>query len=106
LIKGWKIHPSIELQDIKQSLYSAQELDEMKCLAGKYEALFSKRSQKYKPLKVAEKVKTDNDYRHFLLSDYSFLKRPVLVYDSIIFIGNSAETEQKISVFLSDLETR
>ena len=34
----------------------------------------------------------ENDYKKLLLSHYSFLKRPVLIINKKLFIGNSKET--------------
>jgi arsenate reductase-like glutaredoxin family protein len=61
----------------------------MKKLAGSYEALFSKRAQLYKKRNLKEKQLSEEDYRALLLEHYTFLKRPVLIYDENIFIGNS-----------------
>ena len=61
----------------------------MKKLSGSYEALFSKRAQLYKKRNLKEKQLSEEDYRALLLEHYTFLKRPVLIYDENIFIGNS-----------------
>jgi arsenate reductase (glutaredoxin) len=101
ILKEWNPGSEIELQDIKEKLYTASELDEMRELAGSYEALFSKRALKYKEWNVKELVKKDEDYRTFLLKDYTFLKRPVLVVDNHLFSGNSAKTVAEAKSFLS-----
>lgn len=103
ILKEWHVDASIEVQDIKENLYTEQELDEMRELAGSYEAIFSKRALKYKEWNVKELVKKDEDYRAFLLKDYTFLKRPVLVVDKRIFAGNSAKTVSEAKSFLAGL---
>lgn len=68
------------------------QLDEMKELAGSYEALFSKRAIKYKELGLKNKALTERDYRQLILDEYTFLKRPVIIEGSHIFIGSDKRT--------------
>ncbi len=75
-------------QDIKTQRISSKQLEEMHSLAGSYEALFSRRSMKYKSLGLAQKVLSEQDYRELILQEYTFLKRPVFIIDKDIFIGN------------------
>lgn len=82
----------VALQDIKTEPITPEQLDEMKALAGSYEALFSRRAMKYKSMGLAEKSLTESDYRALILEEYTFLKRPVTIVGSSIFIGNSAAT--------------
>lgn len=77
------------LREIKSEPITAKELDAMKKLAGSYEALFSRRSMKYRPMGLHERTLTEKDYRKYILQEYSFLKRPVMVLDDRIFIGNA-----------------
>ncbi|MBV7528666.1 arsenate reductase [Chitinophaga jiangningensis] len=75
------------LQDIKKEKITDAQLKEMKELAGSYEALFSRRSQKYRPMGLHEKELTEKDYHDLILEEYSFLKRPVAIADGKIYIG-------------------
>ena len=89
------------MQDIKTEEIAVQQLEQMKDLAGSYEALFSRRAIQYKVRDLKNKSLTEKDYRNLILEEYTFLKRPVLVIDKEIFIGNAAETinraKQKIN---------
>jgi arsenate reductase len=78
-----------ELQEIKTTPITVAQLDEMYKLSGSYEALFSKRAKKYKQMDLKNQTVTEKDYRQLLLDEYTFLKRPVLIIDNTIFIGNS-----------------
>ena len=78
-----------ELQDIKTEPITAAQLDEMKKLAGSYEALFSKIALKYRSLGLNEMKLTKKDYRKYILQEYTFLKRPVMIVGNEIFIGNA-----------------
>ncbi len=81
--------PDVEWREIKSKGITPKELDAMKELAGSYEALFSRRAMKYRSLGLNDIVLTEIDYRKWILEEYTFLKRPVLVLDDQIFIGNA-----------------
>lgn len=76
-------------QDIKTESITPSQLEEMKTLAGSYESLFSKRSRQYRAMRLHEKALTEKDYKKLILEEYTFLKRPVLLIDNEIFVGNS-----------------
>lgn len=84
------------LQDIKKDKITPEQLDEMKKLAGSYEALFSRRSQKYGPMGLAEKELTEEDYRSLILEEYTFLKRPVVIIGKKIFVGSEKRTVESL----------
>lgn len=78
-----------ELQDIKTQPITARQLDELKKMAGSYEALFSSVALKYRALGLNTMTLTEKDYRTYILQEYTFLKRPVVVIGKDIFIGNA-----------------
>lgn len=84
-----------ELREIKQAPISAEELDQMKEMSGSYEALFSRRAQKYKQMELSKKQLTESDYRSLILQEYTFLKRPVMIINDKIFVGNAAKTVEQ-----------
>ena len=77
------------MQDIKTELITEKQIDEMQKMAGSYEALFSRVALKFRAWKLNEKKLTEKDYRKYILEEYTFLKRPVIIVDDKIFIGNS-----------------
>ncbi len=76
-------------QDIKTEKSTPSQLDEMKRAVGSYEALFSRIARKYKELGLSEKSLIENDYKKFILEEYTFLKRPVIFIGKKVFVGNS-----------------
>ena len=68
----------------------------MKKMAGTYEALFSRRAIKYKEWKLKDKLLTEKDYRKYILEEYTFLKRPVIIWDDKIFVGSENKTVELI----------
>jgi arsenate reductase (glutaredoxin) len=90
---------NITLQDIKKESVTEEQLDEMKKISGSYESLFSKRAINYTKLGLKNKQLQESDYKKYILSDYTFLKRPVLIYNNKIVVGNSPkEVSQYISI--------
>jgi arsenate reductase len=86
--------PDFELKDIKKKPITTEELVQLKALSGSYEALFSKRAMLYKELGLKEKNLSEVDFKGYILEHYTFLKRPVLVFNDTIFIGNSAKVTE------------
>jgi arsenate reductase (glutaredoxin) len=89
ILKELKPGKGYVLQDIKTGAITPQQIDEMKAMAGSYEALFSRIALKFRAWKLNEKKLTEKDYRKYILEEYTFLKRPVIIIDKKIFIGNS-----------------
>jgi arsenate reductase len=79
------------LQDIKTNNISAEDLDWLKSKVGTYEALFSRRALKFRAMGLHEKTLSEQDYRDLILQEYTFLKRPVIVLDDKVFVGNTAK---------------
>ena len=89
IIKETRITPDkFEMQDIKTCSITPEQLEEMKEMAGSYEALFSRRAMKYKEWGLKNKQLTEKDYRNYILKEYTFLKRPVVIVNDKIFIGS------------------
>ncbi|WP_069676480.1 arsenate reductase family protein [Formosa sp. Hel1_33_131] len=91
ILNHLELGADFELQDIKKTPMTAEELEHLKTLSGSYEALFSKRAKLYKELGLKEKALQEEDYKNYILKHYTFLKRPVLVLDDQLFVGNSSK---------------
>lgn len=101
IIKDTKIDSKgFDMQDIKPEKITAAQLDEMKKMAGSYEALFSRRAMKYKEMGLKDKKLTENDYRKLILEEYTFLKRPVVIMNSNIFIGSEKKNVELLKAAL------
>ena len=88
------------LQDIKTEKITPGQLEEMKAMAGSYEALFSRRAMKYKEMDLKNKPLKETDYRDLILKEYTFLKRPVVVIGRQIFAGSEKKTLSAIKEHL------
>lgn len=89
ILKEWNPDKSVVLQDIKTEKITAKQIDEMMKIAGSYEALFSRVALKYRSLGLNKMKLVEEDYRKYILEEYTFLRRPVLIIDNEIFIGNA-----------------
>jgi len=96
IIKEVGFPDDFEFQDIKFNKITEFQIDEMKNLAGSFEALFSRRARNYKAFGLANKNLSDIDIRNYILKDYTFLKRPVVIIDDSIFIGNSINNVEQV----------
>lgn len=92
ILKELDLLDSPDLQDIKKEQITPEQLEEMKVLAGSYEALFSRKAMKFRAQGLHEKTLSENDYRDLILEEYTFLKRPVIVLENQLFVGNSKKT--------------
>ena len=100
ILREWPTENSI-LREIKTQPITPEELEQMKALSGSYESLFSKRAMKYRGLGLHEMNLTEEDYKKQILEEYTFLKRPVLVTETEIFIGNSKKVVEAAKTALS-----
>jgi arsenate reductase len=90
-----------EMQDIKFEKITPAQLEQMKNMAGSYEALFSRRALKYMELGLKNKTLNEKDYRKYILEDYTFLKRPVIIVNDKIFAGSEKKTIEALKKALN-----
>ena len=67
---------------------SEEDLDAMKERVGSYEALFSRRAMKFRSMGLSEMNLSEQDYRALILGEYTFLKRPVFLFESDVTVGS------------------
>lgn len=96
IIKDLQLDTKFDLHDIKANKISGDELEQMKNLAGSYEALFSRRSMKYRPMGLHLKQLSEDDYKNLILEEYTFLKRPVVVDGDFISVGNAPKDIEQL----------
>ncbi|PKP12865.1 MAG: arsenate reductase [Bacteroidetes bacterium HGW-Bacteroidetes-3] len=84
------------LQEIKTEPITVKQLDELFALTKNYEVLFSKMAKKYKEMDLKSQQLTEKDYRQLILDEYTFLKRPVIINEQEVYVGN---TKKRIDIF-------
>ena len=95
-MKTLPLPEEVEKIDIKKHPITDQQLEILYKLSGCYEDLFNKRARKYKELDLKNKNLTDQEIKQYILKEYTFLKRPVVVHEKQIFIGNSKKTIENL----------
>ncbi len=90
------------LQEIKTEPITVDQLEEMKNLSGSYESLFSRRAKKYKAMDLKNENLSEKDYKQLILEEYTFLKRPVIMMNKKIFIGNSKNNIEHLNQYFEN----
>ena len=102
IAKELSIDDTVSQIDIKKNPITNSELEVLYQITGSYEDLVNKRAQLFKQNNLKDQNLNEEAYRALLLEHYTFLKRPVLLHDKIIFIGNSAKTVTAAKIFLDE----
>ena len=89
-IKGeLNLPANVALQNTKEHPITQEQIEFLKEQSGSYENLFNRRAQLYRGRGLHEKNLTEADYKDLLLDHYTFIKRPILIFNEQAHIGNS-----------------
>ena len=89
ILKELELPQTVNLQNTKEQPATVEQIEYLKEQSGTYESLFNRRAQLYRGRNLHEKDLSENDYKNLLLDHYTFLKRPILIYNNMAYIGNS-----------------
>lgn len=89
------------LQDIKKNPITADQLDFLKEFSGSYEILFSKRARKFQGSELKNQELSEKDYKEWMLKEYTFLKRPVIYFNSKLHVGSTPRQIEDIITFVN-----
>jgi len=92
ILKELELPDSIKHQNTKEHPVTEKQVEFLKEQSGSYESLFNRRAQLYRGRNLHEKDLKEADYKELLLDHYTFIKRPILIYNGKAFIGNSKKT--------------
>jgi arsenate reductase len=93
--KELSLPTEVELQDIKKNPITEEQLEMLYSQVGSYEGLINNRARKFKELGLSPKDVSEEKRKELLLQDYTFLKRPVLIWDDKFFVGNAKKTVEE-----------
>ncbi len=102
IAKELVIDNTISQIDVKKNPITTSQLEILYKIVGNYEDLVNKRAQLFKQRNLKDKNLNEMEYKALLLDHYTFLKRPLLIYDEHVFIGNSANTVSAAKSFLNE----
>ena len=83
-------------QDVKHQPITEAELDFLKGEVGRYELLFNKRAKLYREKDLKDKTLSDDDYKKLILEHYSFLKRPIIIINNRVIVGNATKIIKEV----------
>ena len=89
-------------RELKKNPIIESELNELYLVSKSYESLLNKRAKLYQEYKLKDKNLSDDEYKKYLLEHYTFLNRPIFLFENNIFIGNSEKNIQSLETFLSN----
>ena len=84
------------LQEVKTKPITKKQLEELYSITNSYEVLFSRRAKKYTQMDLKNQNLTEKDYKQLLLDEYTFLKRPIIINDDEVLVGNTKKNVSKI----------
>ncbi len=76
-----------EVRDIKEEPLSREEVEKLAKMLGGAEELFSRRAVKYREMKLSEQEVSEDEMLDLMASEYTFLKRPILVRNGQALAG-------------------
>ena len=92
IINIWSPNNELSLIDLKKNPINQKQLKELYGLSKSYESLFNKRAQLFREFKKKNPFPTEADYKKLILEHYTFLKRPILLINDKLVIGNSKKS--------------
>ena len=102
IINDLKQIRSFKKIDLKISPINEIELNILFKYSKSFEKLFNKRCQLIKKMNLNLKSLNENDFKKLILSHYTFLKRPMILFNKNLFIGNNKDTIAKLKKALNE----
>ena len=93
---------NFELINIKNQHIDEKTLDWLAEQHGSYEALFNKRAMKYRAQGLNNETLTEAQWKQHILSEYTFLKRPIVIIDGVSYAGNAKKTVEAAKQAMAD----
>jgi arsenate reductase len=75
--------------DVKENQLSKKEVQKLVKLVGGEDKLFSKRAMKYRSMGLNEMELSNEDLLNYMVEEYTFIRRPVLVFGDTGLAGFS-----------------
>ncbi|MEZ4910116.1 MAG: arsenate reductase [Saprospiraceae bacterium] len=91
-----------EMVDIKHENITEDVLDYAKTRLGSYLKLFNTKCLLYRDIPQEKRPKRDIGYRKFILSHYTYLKRPVIIDGEKVFSGSEKENLIALETFFAE----
>ncbi len=102
IIKSLGIEDAPFLQNVKEAMVTPEQLRFLYNHTNNYEQLINKRGRVYAQLKREGAVFSEAVYKALLEKEYSCLKRPILIWNNNVFLGNSKATVAAMKTALDE----
>ena len=102
IIKELKLDSSFIFREIKSNPLTIMEIEMIHDLSKSYESVFNKRAKLFSEKNLKNITLSESEYKNFILENYTFLKRPVIITGEKIFIGNSKENILELKKHLGE----
>ena len=102
IIKELKLDSSFTFREIKSKPLTIMEIEMIHDLSKSYESVFNKRAKLFSEKNLKNITLSESEYKNFILENYTFLKRPVIITGEKIFIGNSKENILELKKHLGE----
>lgn len=102
IIKELNIEDASYLQDVKLQKASSKQLAFLYAHTQSYEALINKRGRVFAQLKREGMIFTEDLYKNLLENEYSCLKRPILIWNNNVYLGNAKKTVAQMKTALDE----
>ena len=102
IIKELNLPDNVDMIDIKKFPITLTQIEVIKTKKGSYKSLINNRAHLFKQLNIDIKKLTEKKAKQLLNDHYTFLKRPVLVYNGKVFIGNSKEEIESAKKWINE----
>jgi len=100
IINELNLDSSFVFREIKSNPITIKEIEMIHDLSKNYESIFNKRAKLFSEKKLKNVILTELEYKNYILENYTFLKRPVIIIGDEIFIGNSKKNVLELKKYL------
>ena len=100
IINELNLDSSFVFREIKSNPITIKEIEMIHNLSKNYESIFNKRAKLFSEKKLKNIILTELEYKNYILENYTFLKRPVIIIGDEIFIGNSKKNVLELKKYL------
>ena len=102
IIKELELSNAFIFREIKSTPITIEELELIHDLSKSYESVFNRRAKLFHEKKLKDKNLTELEYKNYILENYTLLKRPVIISNGEMFIGNSKKTIKEAKKHISE----
>ena len=98
----WNLPDGLEKIDLKKAPITSIQLDYLRSLVSNYRELLNSRSLILRKRNIRANELSETQIRTLILEHYALLRRPILIYDEHIFVGNNPSVVTEATKFLNE----